>query len=185
MNDNFQIIKSKTDLILIISVLFWVSGIFFGFFLTSFPELTVNNWFWWLGARIVWQLGGSIWFCSAVCNPLGENKFKGAITGSVIGLALCFNPLLDIFNGPQKIKGKITGVHEFNEKIWRKNGAYSNSIHSRIYIETDEKKYKLKLSGRQANLWSDKFLKCKKSKMPVNAIFLRNTDTVLEINCQP
>jgi hypothetical protein len=183
MRVNSKLQRQLSDLMLIIALIFFVTGAFCGFFLTSLPKLTHNNWFWLFAGRIAWQLGGAIWFCASVCDPQGESQWKGAVTGIILGGLLCFNPLFDIIKGPQKIEGIVTDVQVSHGKIWRKNGAYSNTIHSRIYIETTDKRHQIKLSGRQANLWSDKFMSCKKPSCAVHTLILLHTNIVLDISC--
>lgn len=131
----------------------------------------------------MWQLGGAVWFGAAICDPLGEPRWKGAALNLLLGLALCFNPVLDAVRGPQALEGAVTGVWVSRGQVWRQSDAYSPTIHARVGVETAEGAWRLDLRGRQANLWVGRFEACREREDTVHAMVLRHLDAVLDLTC--
>ena len=52
------IYKLGSDWQWIVALVIFVCGAFGGFALTALPKLSLQNWGYWVGGRIVWQLGG-------------------------------------------------------------------------------------------------------------------------------
>lgn len=150
--------------------------------------LTCDDWFYWVGGRILWQLGGAIWFGMVVFDVLElydsalKSAILGATAGTVVGLALCFNAVLDVLYQPQIWNGEITQVEVMEGRIYRKTG-YSPTIHARIGVQTPDGKQLLKLSGRQAGLWVEKFEACRQRGGKIRVVVLRHLDVVLDATC--
>ena len=169
----------------IIATTIFVSGALVAFALTSLPKLTLHNWIYWAGGRIVWQLGGAVWFGFAIWDAVEtyEDRWKGAAVGALLGLALCFNPVLDLIRGPQLWEGRVVHVKIWEERIYRNLGAYSITIHARINIKTQDNEQQIKLSGRQVNLWGAVFDHCYQSGGMTRAVVLQHLNVVLDADC--
>ncbi len=166
------------------ALVFFATGAFCGFFLTALPRLTLHDWIYWVGARIIWQLGGAIWFGAAVCVPLAEPYWKGTALGALLGLVLCFNPVLDVVRGPERWEGKITRIVIWNDQIWRRSGGYSLTVHGQVDIRGQGNAYQLELSGRQVSEWEKIFRQCHESNSTIHAVVLRHLNVVLEADCE-
>lgn len=179
--------NSQSDWMVLAATTFFVSGAFLAFALTAFPKLTLDNWIYWVGGRIVWQLGGAIWFGVVLCNAdVLETQgcpWKGAALGALLGLALCFNPVLDVIRGTQVWEGRVTYVSIWEERIFRTTGGSSPTIHARITVESNGQDHQLKLSGRQANIWGTIFQDCYKSNSTIHTVVLQHLNIILDANC--
>lgn len=166
---------------------FFASGAFCAFALTALPKLTLDNWIYWVGGRIVWQLGGAIWFGVALCDALEAQgcRWKGAALGTLLGLALCFNPVLDVIRGPQVWEGQVKYVRIWEERTFRPTGGSSPTIHARITVETKGQEHQLKLSGRQVNIWGTIFQDCYESNCTIHTVVLQHLNVVLDTDCSP
>jgi hypothetical protein len=161
----------------------FVSGAFLAFALTSLPRLTLHNWIYWAGGRIMWQLGGGVWFGIALWNALeGRDHWKGAALGALIGLALCFNPVADIVWGPHVWQGRVTHVEIWHGRLYRRTG-FSETIHARIHIQTQDNEQHIELSGRQVDLWGEVFEQCYQSGGMIRAVALRRLNVILDADC--
>ncbi len=178
-----QAASPQSNWMWIVALVFFATGAIGGFFLTSLPNLTLDDWFYWVSGRILWQLGGAIWFGATICAPLDVPRWKGAGLGALLGLVLCFIPLLDVVQGPQKLEGRVTDVLVWHDKIWRESGAYSITIHGQVKIETQEGKHQLELGGRQVNEWAERFRQCQEHSGAVHTVILRHLNVVLDVVC--
>lgn len=169
----------------IVALVIFVCGAFGGFALTALPKLSLQDWGCWVGGRIVWQLGGAIWCGATIAAALGapELRWKGALLVGLLGLVLCFNPVLDVIAGPQLWEGQVTQAEIWQQRLYRAGGGSTLTIHAQINIETREKEHQLKLSGRQVNLWGDVFAQCYQSGDIIRAVILPNLKIVLDAEC--
>jgi len=167
------------------ALVFFVAGALGGFFLTALPIMSPNDWRYWIAGRIVWQLGGAIWFGAAVCAPLDAPKWKGAALGALFGAILCFQPLLDLALGPLELEGQVVQVNVWQGRAWRQYGAYSTTTHAQIELEGEAKQsYRLKLSGRQVQAWAERFSVCHKNQTATRVLVLRHLQNVIELVCE-
>lgn len=173
----------QPNIMWITALVFFATGSFGGFFLTSLPELNEGNWRYWACGRIFWQLGGAVWFGWAICDPLGEPGWKGGLAGGILGTALCIMPFLDVAIGPERMEGQLTSVKRWTGEIWRAKGGASTTIHCTVEIKNREGVHQLKLKGRQVNLWGNTFTDCQKENGTINAMMLRHLNVVLGAEC--
>lgn len=166
---------------------FFASGALCAFALTALPKLTLDNWIYWVGGRIVWQLGGAVWFGVAFWDAVEtyEDRWKGAALGALLGLALCFNPVLDVIRGPQVWEGQVKYVRIWQERTFRSTGGSSLTIHARITVETKGQEHQLKLSGRQVDIWGTIFQDCYESNCTIHTVVLQHLNVVLDTDCSP
>lgn len=175
--------NSNSEWMIVAATTFFVTGAFSAGAFTALPKLTLDNWMYWVGGRIVWQLGGAIWFGIALCDALGEQEYrwKGAALAALLGLALCFNPVLDVIRGPQVWEGQVTDA-----SIWRWDEPPPDEgprIKARIIIENVGQERQIKLSGRQANIWGPMFQDFNESKCTIHMVVLQHSKIVLDAKC--
>lgn len=142
------------------------------------------NWPFLVGGRILWQLGGATGFGATLGGILDASRWKSTALCAILGAVLCFNPLLDVIQGPLDIEGKVVSAQTQRGKIWRDYGAYSPTIHGAIVIEVERNKtVKIEPRGRQANLWMGPFEQCRDAGGTIHATVLRHLDAILEARC--
>ncbi len=177
--------NSESGGMLLAATTIFACGVLCAPLLTALPQLTLRNWIYWVGGRIVWQLGGTIWFGIAFWEAVDGKEFrwKGAALGALLGLALCFNPVLDIICGPQLWEGRVTHVEIWEGEVFRVGSGHTPTIHARITIETQEREQRIKLSGRQVNLWGAVFDHCYESGGMMRAVVLQHLNVILDADC--
>jgi hypothetical protein len=95
----------------VIAIVFFSTGAFLGFFVTNFSPATPHDW--WISAliRVVWQLGGALAVtASAFREAMWVDKKNVTKLGAgmiAVGLLLCYNPLLDLIQGPEVLHGHL------------------------------------------------------------------------------
>ena len=129
---------------LIVSLCVFAAGAFAGFFLTALVRLTPSDWHYWVGARVLWQLGGGLWFGYEVGRLMTGRLFwlSTAVCGA-LGALLCLNPLLDLIRGPLVAEGSIVSESYDRNRTRR-------SVKARVVIQSsDGALHELSLRGRR------------------------------------
>ena len=168
---------------LLVSVCVFATGAFAGFFLTALVRLTPSDWYYWVGLRVLWQLGGALWLGFEVGRLLTEGaKSYGVLLISAaccgaVGAVLCINPLLDVIRGPLVIEGSVV-----NER-YERNRLRSIKAHVRIQ-SSDGSLHEFSPWGRQANIYAQLVESCGGSSAANRFVILRHLDTFLSVECQ-
>jgi hypothetical protein len=168
---------------MIVSLCVFASGAFAGFFLTALVRLTPEDWHYWAGARVLWQLGGGLWLGYEVGRMMTE-RFSWKVVavcgapGALLGALLCLNPLLDLTRGPLVVEGAIVG-EEYTRSRSRR------SIKARVRIQSsDGAVHELSLWGRQANIYEDLMETCGGPQAATRFVVLRHLDAFLGVECR-
>ena len=164
---------------LIVSLCVFAAGAFAGLFLTALVRLTPSDWHYWVGARVLWQLGGGLWFGYEVGRLMTDRLFwpSVAVCGA-LGAVLCLNPLLDLMRGPLVAEGSIVSERYDRYRTRR-------SIKARVVIQSsDGALHELSLWGRQANIYEDLTEGCGGPQAATRFVILRHLDTFLSVGCR-
>src|ERR687896_2479957 len=81
---------------LIVSICVFAAGAFACFFLTALVRLTPSDWHYWVGARVLWQLGGGLWLGYEVGRLMTGRLYRlgsVAVCGALGAVLCCVNPL--------------------------------------------------------------------------------------------
>lgn len=169
----------------IVAVTCFATGAFGGFLLTGMPSLTEGNWLLLVGGRVLWQLGGAIWLGLATAALFEATRWKFALPFAVVGVLLCFNPLLDLVRGPEILEGKLTRVEYLEGSVWTTR-APTKTIDAIIEVETrDGERTRFQPSGRHANQWSETLRQCQSRRSDVRIVLLRRLDAAIQVECLP
>lgn len=163
----------------------FVTGAFAGALLTALLRLTPADWYYWVGLRILWQLGGALWFGYELGRELvswqqysSKAFWKSVAGGAVLGAALCINPLLDVVRGPLVVEGAVVG-----ERYARGVGFRSIRLH--VVIESaDGMRYEASPWGRQANIYGRMMGNCGSTKSGRRFVILRRLGVFLSVGCR-
>jgi membrane protein implicated in regulation of membrane protease activity len=161
-------------------------GLILGFVLTMAPIMTPQTWIYWVGGRILWQLGGSLWLFLRVMWLMGFSFFNclmGILLGILVGLVQCYNPVLDVICGPQLFEGRVINIEKQIQKIYRRTG-FSQTTHSIIKIETHDGERAITLTGPQT-FWEEVFEQVQRSHAKIRVVILRHLHLVLEVQESP
>ena len=60
---------------------------------------------------------------------------------------------------------------------------FSETIHARIHIQTQDREQRIELSGRQVNLWGEVFDRCYQRGGVIRAVALRRLNVILDADC--
>ena len=165
---------------LIVSICVFAAGAFAGFFLTAVVRLTPEDWHYWVGARVLWQLGGGLWLGYEVGRLMTGRLFwlgSVAVCGA-LGAVLCLNPLLDLTRGPLVAEGSIVSERYDRNRARR-------SIKARVVIQSsDGALHELSLWGRQANIYEDLMEGCGGPQAATRFVILRHLDAFLSVGCR-
>jgi hypothetical protein len=162
-----------------VSLCVFVAGAFAAFFLTAVVRLTPSDWHYWVGARVLWQLGGGLWFGYEV-GRLMTDRFSWGSTAAcgALGAVLCLNPLLDLTRGPLAVEGSIVS-ERYDRKQTRR------SIKASVVIRSsDGALHELSLWGRQANIYEDMAEGCGGPQAGTRFVVLRHLDAFLSFECR-
>jgi hypothetical protein len=82
-----------------VSLVFFATGAFLGFFLTAFIPMSPTSWPYVVYARIIWQFGGAAWLGASIAFMFG-GSFAGRVicflVCALVGAVLSLNPLRDV-----------------------------------------------------------------------------------------
>lgn len=163
----------------IVSLCVFAAGAFAGFFLTAVVRLTPEDWRYWVGARVLWQLGGGLWFGYELGRLMTERvAWQSVAACGGLGAMLCLNPLLDLTRGPLVADGPIV-KEEYDRNRARR------SIKTRVLIRSsDGELHELSLWGRQANIYEDRIEDCGGPRAVKRSVVLRHLDAFLAVECR-
>src|SRR5688500_16084072 len=161
---------------LIVSLCVFAAGAFAGFFLTALVRLTPSDWHYWVGARVLWQLGGGLWFGYEVGRLMtGRLFWLSTAVCAALGAMLCLNPLLDLIRGPLAAEGSIVSERYERNRTRR-------SVKAHVVIQSsDGAHHELSLCGRQANIYEDLTEGCGGPQAASRFVILRHLDAFLDV----
>lgn len=165
---------------LIISICVFAAGAFAGFFLTALIRLTPADWHYWVGARVLWQLGGGLWLGYELGRLMAGRLFRLSSVAAcgALGAVLCLNPLLDLCRGPLAAEGSIVSERYDRNRARR-------SVKARVVIQsTDGARHELSLWGRQANIYEELTGGCGGPQAVTRVVVLRHLDAFLSVECR-
>jgi hypothetical protein len=164
-------------------ITFFASGLFCGYLLTALAPMTTSSWAWFASARVVWQLGGTVWCSLIVSREIGFSRWRSLATGTGLGLLLCYNPFLDLIRRPLEIEGQIIDGSVTSGTFARPYGS-NRSIVARVQV-ADGKGLALDIepAGLQANRWQEMYGRCIDPGGRVRLVALRHLEVVLSLAC--
>ncbi|MBW2262557.1 MAG: hypothetical protein JRG91_11340 [Deltaproteobacteria bacterium] len=172
------------------SLIFFASGAFLGFFLTAFIPVGPSSWPYVVYGRIIWQLGGAVWF-GVSCGCLFASSLKGrmlcVVLGSLVGGLLCFNPLRDVIEnqGPVHLEG--ARLVDFDVKPVSLKSSARGIIAELRFRDDHGREVSLRTRGLHANRWQRAFQDCEKrgwrSEQPVDVTAFEHLGTLVELRC--
>ena len=157
----------------------FVAGAFAGAFLTSLVRLAPSDWHYWVGARVLWQLGGGLWFGYELGRLMTDRfSWQSVAACGALGAVLSLNPLLDLIRGPLAVEGAIVSERYDRNEVRR-------SIKARVAIRSaDGTLHELNLWGRQANIYEELAEGCGGPQAGTRFVFLRHLDAFLSVECR-
>lgn len=171
---------------ILIPSIFFAFGIFFAFFLTHKDVLNENNWKTLVIIRIIWQLGGAIWTGIAILTFFSTTKRKliNIFVFFVLGIALSFNALVDLFRGPIQLSGSVENILE--DTTFIPSSGYSMGSDQKINIlyfkDSNGNKYEFEINTDFGLEMKKKIKSCDTKKVKI--IYLTNLDGILNIECE-
>lgn len=162
----------------VVSLCVFAAGAFAGFFLTALVQLTPSDWRYWAGARVLWQLGGALWFGYETGRLMTGRFFWASTLGcAALGALLCLNPLLDLARGP--LVGSAVEDERYNRNRTRR------SVKARVVVRSaDGAPHELSLWGRQANVYEGLTEPCGGPQGVTRVVVLRHLDAFLSVECR-
>lgn len=155
-----------------------------GCFVTAMASPTLATWWQAPLVRAIWQIGGAVVLCVCTWHFAADNGAQRSpairfLLGAALlaGLALGFNPVLDLLSGPQLLRGvseiNVTHSHGPGAKIWANFKAKdaSGSTH-----EVD-------LTGWSANDALERLERCEGAS-ELDVVVLLHLDRVLDVRCK-
>ncbi len=160
-----------------------------------FVNLTPGNWVYWLEGGLVLRLGGAIW-CSFAFWILVKEQYwlimAFCLVFVLVGLALCFNSVLDLISGPQLLEARVTDVKVWNE-VRRRYGSSSKTVsvrfeettYARIHLKAQGKEQQITISSdyEKFDLWVEAFKHCYQTNGVARVVLLRHLDIILGVEC--
>jgi len=143
-------------------------------------RLTPSDWHYWVGARVLWQLGGGLWLGYEVSCLMTGRLFRLSSVAAcgALGAALCLNPLLDLTRGPLVAEGSIVSERYDRNRARR-------SLKARVVIQSsDGTLHELSLLGRQANIYEELTEGCGGPQAVSGFVVLRHLDAFLSVGCR-
>ena len=164
---------------MLVSICVFATGAFGGFFLTSVIQLTPSDWHYWVGARVLWQLGGGLWLGYEAGRLMSTRlSLIGMAVCGALGAVLCLNPLLDLIRGPLVAEGAIVSESYDRNRSRR-------SIKAHVVIQSpDGTLHELSPWGRQANIYGNLTEACGGPQAASKFIVLRHLDAFLGVECR-
>ena len=162
------------------------TGFTVGFFVTHFSSPTPETWWWALATRVIWQIGGALFFAITILADaqLGSIGFRKAgpwifiLVCAVLGTLAALNPLRDAVNGPFVTRGVAELEVDRHTRV--RGGA---GIWAVMYITTpDGAKYTFSMAGWAAEKTEEILKKCEGTN-EVEITMLRYTKRVLDARC--
>lgn len=157
-------------------VVLWVVGLFVPVFMTAWVPMDLDTWRWWIHGRIAWQLGGSLLMFGGLGAALNSSTVKNIALGTVVGLVLCHNAVLDAMQGP------LAAELVWSE-ITRSSGVRGPTSSARLVLRTEQGvEHVLKPGAVQR--WANAAAACAEQGLPVDSLLaLRHLDVVLFTRC--
>jgi hypothetical protein len=168
---------------MVVSLCVFAAGAFAGFLLTALVRLTPSDWHYWVGARVLWQLGGGLWLGYEVGRMMTDRFSWKSVAGCVavcgsLGAVLCLNPLLDLIRGPLDAEGSIVSERHHRNRARR-------SIKSRVAVRSSDGEFhELSLWERQANIYEGLTESCGGAQAVTRFVVLRHLDAFLGVECR-
>jgi hypothetical protein len=164
---------------LLVAVSVFATGVF-SFLLTGLWPMTLTSWWKVALARVVWQVGGSLWVAGVVVAAMrrGQSRLRDPAVViavfAVIALLLAHNPLLDLLRGPERLQGHLAAE--------RVSGGRKSIFVRLIVRKADGSRTELRLRGLQANVWGWRSQGCDRSRA-LTLTYLRHLDNLLAVEC--
>ncbi len=162
------------------------TGFTVGFFVTHFSSPTLETWWWALAVRVVWQIGGALFFAITIlaAAELGRGGFRKAgpwifvLVCAAVGTLAALNPLRDLATGPFVTRG--TAELEVDRRTRVRGGA---GIWAQMHVTTtDGAQYTFSMTGWAAEKTEEILKKCEGTN-EVEITMLRRTKRVLDARC--
>ncbi|MFT5861032.1 MAG: hypothetical protein ACI865_003150 [Flavobacteriaceae bacterium] len=166
-------VKELIKKLLPISITVFVSGALLGPLLTSLISLTNESWQFWLGFRIIWVVGGGIWFGLSIGITANYKPILLMVLGAVFGGMLSYNPLSDIISGP---------IHgEYISASTETRGFRRNQISGTLtFIDANNQERNIEPGGLHANNMENMLEGCSYGEVVV----LIHMDILLSLECR-
>jgi len=155
---------------------------FLGFLVTGFSSPTLESWWQALLVRVGWQLGSAIFLAVMILfeDPSQRTLQIFALVLLTIGLAVTFNPMRDLVQGPLRLRGKM------DLSVFRTHIAYRGG--PKIYADlqltaADGSQTEINMAGWGATEAIEKLEGCHDGDT-VEVIVLRHLERVLDARCQ-
>lgn len=153
-----------------------------GFLVTNFSSPTLATWWHALLVRVVWQLGGAVFLAIMVVSegPVERPLRVFAVVLLLIGMAISFNPLRDLIEGPLLLRGRPSlKVVKFYNKFRGKNQIWGTL---RV-TNQDGSEEEVDLAGWGATEAIEKLDVCREDG-DVELVVLRHVERVLDVRCE-
>lgn len=169
------------------AITFWFTGLVLGYFVTHFSSPTPETWWWALGVRVAWQIGGALFFGLALLTDAllaGASLRKPAgwifVTACMtIGALASINPLIDLIRGPAIMRGSAEIQVERRARV--KGGA---SIRAELRLTApDGTRNEWSMVGWPAEKAEAALAQCTNMN-DVEITLLRHTKRVIDVRCE-
>jgi len=166
----------------LLAVVIFVTSVL-GYFVTGFASPTPETWSQAPLVRVLWQFGGGSLLALAVVIE-GRGSLITWILGLIflgLGLAMSYNPLLDLVHGPLLLRGKVdltvTKIH--------RNTKGGDAIWANLVLTApDGTPHTINMAGWGATEAIDKLDECENTNS-VELLVLPRLQRVIEARCAP
>lgn len=142
------------------------------------------------------QVGAALWCGFSFCLLLTKEELfpKQALVWflifSLVGFALCFNPVLDLISGLQVLEGRVTDVKVWEEVRKRYGGSpktvsvrFEKATYARVHLKIQDKEQIITESSLRGLEMIEAFKRCHQNNGVARVTLLRHLDVVLEVEC--
>ena len=155
---------------------------FLGFLVTGFSSPNAEAWWQALLVRVGWQLGSAIFLAVMVLIEGGEQRALQifALVLVAIGVAITFNPIRDLIQGPLLLRGKM------DLSVFRTHIAYrgGGKIYADLHLKAaNGSQTEISMVGWGATEAIDKLDGCHDGDT-VEVLVLQHLERVLDAKCQ-
>lgn len=155
---------------------------FLGFFVTAFSSPNAESWWQALLVRVGWQLGSAIFLVVMLLIEGGDQRALQifALVLLTIGVAMTFNPMRDLIQGPLLLRGTMD-LSVFKTHIAYRGGG---KIFADLHLKAENgSQTEINMVGWGATEAIDKLEGCHDGDT-VEVIVLRHMKRVLDAKCQ-
>ncbi|MCB0006870.1 MAG: hypothetical protein KDE04_10465, partial [Anaerolineales bacterium] len=176
-------VRRPADRGFVFALFFFVGAIFLGSLLTSLPALHSHNWFFWVGLRLLVQIGGGLWFGYALADMMELGRWQIALVFLLFGAVISMNALLDAVQGPQPVEGTVAAyVPETN--YLHDSFGWQLGLRAQIELESSDGHFMvLTPAGAQVPRWRETVRRCRESDLPIQFLMLTRLEIILDAHC--